>query len=71
MVNRYNIIGRLVEDEMNMVRSMALEEMDDYVKGLISEILDKKTDAELVELEGLVFGECNEQCICGEFYLPK
>jgi hypothetical protein len=59
-VNRYNIIGRLVEDEMNMVRSMALEEMDEYVKGLISEILDKKTDEELVELEGLVFGDDNE-----------
>jgi hypothetical protein len=57
MVNRYNIIGRLVEDEMNMVRSMALEEMDEYVKGLISEILDKKTNEELVELEVLVFGE--------------
>lgn len=51
MVNRYNIIGRLVEDEMNMVRSMSLDEMDEYVKGLISEILDKKTDAELVELD--------------------
>ena len=59
MVNRYNIIGRLVEDEMNMVRSMGLEEMDEYVKGLISEILDKKTDEQLVELEGLVFGECD------------
>jgi len=57
MVNRYNIIGRLAEDEMNMVRSMALEEMDEYVKGLISEILDKKTNEELVELEVLVFGE--------------
>lgn len=57
MVNRYNIIGRLVEDEMNIVRSMNLEEMDAYVKGLISEILDKKTDKELVELENLVFGE--------------
>jgi hypothetical protein len=57
VVNRYNIIGRLVEDEMNMVRSMGLEEMDEYVKGLISELLDKKTDDELVELEGLVFGE--------------
>ena len=59
-VNRYNIIGRLVEDEMNMVRSMALEEMDEYVKGLISKILDKKTDEELVELENLVFGDDNE-----------
>ena len=56
-VNRYNIIGRLVVDEMTMVRSMALEEMDEYVKGLISEILDKKTDEELVELENLVFGD--------------
>jgi division protein CdvB (Snf7/Vps24/ESCRT-III family) len=58
-VNRYNIIGRLVEDEMNIVRSMDLLEMDEYVKGLISEILDKKTNEELVELEGLVFGEVN------------
>jgi len=57
VVNRYNIIGRLVKDEMNIVRSMSLEESDEYVKGLISEILDKKTDDELVELEGLVFGE--------------
>jgi hypothetical protein len=61
MVNRYNIIGRLVEDEMTLVRSMSLEEMDEYVKGLISEILDKKTDEELVELEGLVFGDNNDQ----------
>jgi hypothetical protein len=57
MINRENIIGRLVEDEMNMVHSMTLEEKDEYVKGLISEILDKKTNAELVELESLVFGD--------------
>jgi hypothetical protein len=60
MVNRYNIIGRLVKDEMDKVRSMDALEIDDYIEGLISEILDKKTDAELVELEGLVFGECIE-----------
>jgi hypothetical protein len=59
MVNRYNIIGRLVKDEMDKVRSMDALEIDDYIEGLISEILDKKTDAELIELEGLVFGECN------------
>ena len=52
MVNRYNIIGRLVEDEMNMVRSMSLEEMDDYVSTLIYTLLDKtKTDQELVVLD--------------------
>jgi hypothetical protein len=52
MVNRYNIIGRLVEDEMNMVRSMALEEMDEYVSTLIYTLLDKtKTDEELVVLD--------------------
>jgi|TARA_R110000868_G_scaffold285790_1_gene546269 hypothetical protein len=52
MVNRYNIIGRLVEDEMNMVRSMGLEEMDDYVSTLIYTLLDKtKTDQELVVLD--------------------
>jgi hypothetical protein len=52
MVNRYNIIGRLVEDEMNMVRSMGLDEMDDYVSTLIYTLLDKtKTDEELVILD--------------------
>jgi hypothetical protein len=52
MVNRCNIIGRLVEDEMNMVRSMGLEEMDDYVSTLIYTLLDKtKTDQELVVLD--------------------
>jgi hypothetical protein len=52
MVNRYNIIGRLVKDEMNMVRSMGLDEMDDYVSTLIYTLLDKtKTDEELVILD--------------------
>ena len=52
MVNRYNIIGRLVKAEMEMVSSMGLEEMDDYVATLISTLLDKtKTDEELVLLE--------------------
>ena len=52
MVNRYNIIGRLVEDEMNMVHSMGLDEMDDYVATLIYTLLDKtKTDEELVVLD--------------------
>jgi hypothetical protein len=52
MVNRYNIIGRLVKEEMNMVRSMGLEEMDDYVATLIYTLLDKtKTDEELVVLD--------------------
>ena len=52
MVNRYNIIGRLVKAEMEKVRSMGLEEMDDYVATLISTLLDKtKTDEELVLLE--------------------
>ena len=52
MVNRYNIIGRLVKAEMEMVRSMGLEEMDDYVSTLIYTLLDKtKTDQELVVLD--------------------
>jgi hypothetical protein len=59
MVNRYNIIGRLVKAEMEMVRSMGLEEMDDYVATLISTLLDKtKTDEELVLLDNeLLIGE--------------
>jgi hypothetical protein len=57
MVNRYNIIGRLVEDEMNMVRSMGLDEMDDYVSTLIYTLLDKtKTDEELVVLDNELKG---------------
>ena len=62
MVNRYNIIGRLVEDEMNMVRSMGLDEMDDYVSTLIYTLLDKtKTDEELVVLnEELMNSEYND-----------
>ena len=52
MVNRYNIIGRLVEAEMNMVRSMGLDEMDDYVSTILYTLLDKtKTDEELVILD--------------------
>ena len=52
MVNRYNIIGRLVEDEMNMVRSMGLEEMDDYVATLIYTLMDKTlSNHELVVLD--------------------
>jgi hypothetical protein len=52
MSNRYNIIGRLVEDEMNMVRSMSLEEMDEYVSTILYTLLDKtKTDEELVVLD--------------------
>jgi hypothetical protein len=61
MINRYNIIGRLVEYEMNMVNSMDILELNEYIKGLISEILDKKTDNELLELEGLVFGEVDDE----------
>jgi len=59
MINRYNIIGRLVKAEMEMVRSMGLEEMDDYVATLISTLLDKtKTDEELVLLDNeLLIGE--------------
>ena len=59
MVYRYNIIGRLVKAEMEMVRSMGLEEMDDYVATLISTLLDKtKTDEELVLLDNeLLIGE--------------
>lgn len=50
---RYNMIGRLVNDEMNMVQSMGLDELDDYIRGLITAILDTKTDEELVNLDYL------------------
>ena len=51
MVNRYNIIGRLVEDEMEMVQSMSMRDMDEYIRGLITAILNTKSDAELVLLD--------------------
>lgn len=50
-VNRYNMIGRLVNDEMNMVQSMGLDELDDYIRSLITAILDNKTDEELIILD--------------------
>lgn len=51
MINRGDIIGRLVENEMEMVQSMSLRDMDDYIKGLIAAILETKSDAELLLLD--------------------
>lgn len=51
MVNRYNMIGRLVNDEMNMVESMDILEMNEYIRSLITAILDNKTDEELIILD--------------------
>ncbi len=48
---RFNMIGRLVNDEMNRVQSMGLDELDDYIRGLITAILDNKTDQELIILD--------------------
>ena len=48
---RFNMIGRLVNDEMNMVQSMGLDELDDYIRGLITAILDNKPDQELIILD--------------------
>ena len=57
--NIERMVDALIRDEMNMVRSMSLEEMDDYVATLISTLLDKtKTDEELVLLDNeLLIGE--------------
>lgn len=44
------MVDALVRDEMNMVRSMGLEEMDSYVEELIREKIElSMTDAQIIE----------------------
>ena len=49
ITNIDRMVDALVRDEMNMVRSMGLDEMDVYVEGLIRHILESRTNAEIIE----------------------
>jgi hypothetical protein len=47
MVHRNDKVLALIRDEMNMVRSMSLDEMDEYVESLLVRIIDNLSDAEI------------------------
>ena len=48
--NIERMVDALVRDEMNMVRSMSLEEMDSFVEELIREKIElSMTDAQIIE----------------------
>jgi hypothetical protein len=47
MVHRNDKVLALLRDEMNMVRSMGLDEMDEYVESLLVRIIDNLSDAEV------------------------
>ncbi len=47
--NVERMMDALIEDEMNMVRSMSLEEMDDYVYNLIREKFEAMPERHIIE----------------------
>ena len=47
MVNRNDMVLSLLRDEMNMVRSMSLDEMDEYVESLLVKIINGLSDNEI------------------------
>ena len=60
MVHRNDKVLALVRDEMNMVRSMSLDEMDEYVETLLVRIIKNLPDNELnVNYEQLMESEYN------------
>jgi hypothetical protein len=61
MVNRNDKVLALVRDEMNMVRSMSLDEMDEYIESLLVRIIKDLPDNELnVNYEQLMESEYND-----------
>ena len=61
MVNRNDMVLALVRDEMNMVRTMSLDEMDEYVESLLVRIIKGLPDNELNEnYEQLINSEYND-----------
>ena len=61
MVNRNDKVLALVRDEMNMVRSMSLDEMDEYIESLLVKIINGLPDNELdVNYEQLMESEYND-----------
>ena len=47
MVNRNDKVLALVRDEMNMVRSMSLDEMDEYIESLLVRIINGLNDSDI------------------------
>ena len=47
MVNRNDMVLALLRDEMNMVRSMSLDEMDEYIESLLVKIIGGLPDNEI------------------------
>jgi hypothetical protein len=61
MVNRNDMVLALVRDEMNMVRSMSLDEMDEYIESLLVRIIKGLPDNELTTNYGqLMESEYND-----------
>ena len=61
MVNRNDKVLALVRDEMNMVRSMSLDEMDEDIESLLVRIINGLPDNELnVNYEQLMESEYND-----------
>ena len=61
MVHRNDKVLALVRDEMNMVRSMSLDEMDEYVETLLVRIIKNLPDNELdANYEQLMESEYND-----------
>ena len=50
ITNIERMVDAIVRDEMNMVRSMSLEEMDNYVENLVRDKIElNMTDAQIIE----------------------
>ena len=47
LVSRNKMVLDLVESEMEMVRGMSMDEMDEYVESLLVRIINNLTDTEL------------------------
>jgi hypothetical protein len=61
MIDRNGKVLTLVRDEMNMVRSMSLDEMDEYIESLLVRIINGLPDNELnVNYEQLMESEYND-----------
>jgi hypothetical protein len=49
ITNIERMVDALINDEMNMVRSMSLDEMDSYVESLIRAMFESKSNKEIIE----------------------
>jgi hypothetical protein len=54
MINRESLVNKLVQKEMDGVLGMSYSELEEYVAGLVYDIIIIKTDEELKELEDIM-----------------